>query len=198
MSEDSERSPAPVVRASDHDREAAAEQLRAAVSDGRLELSELDDRLTVVYQARTRAELTAATGDLQSPELESKPLTLRTKSGTLRRTGVWTAPAEIIAECASGSVTLDFTRAVAHHRETQVHAAAKSGRVVMIVPHDWAVVMDDVSSSSGRVVNKVGGDPSSARHVVRVNGAVGAGVIKARYPRRRFVDWLRGRPHSAR
>ncbi|QDP96188.1 DUF1707 domain-containing protein [Microlunatus elymi] len=192
MSQDSESPlPAPMVRASDHDREAAAEQLRAAVSDGRLELSELDERLTAVYRAKTRAEVAATTVDLEPAD--TKPLTLTTKSGFLRRTGVWSAPAEITAQVDSGSIKLDFTGARVPGREVLVRATAKSGRIVLVVPHDWAVVMDDVSSGAGRVPNKVGGDPATARHVVRVVGTVGAGVIKARYPRRRFIDWIRGR-----
>ena len=198
MAPDSEGSPAPLVRASDHDREAAAEQLRAAVSDGRLELSELDERLTAVYRARTRAELATVTVDLGPALGDTKPLTLKTKSGMMKRSGVWTAPAEIIAESTSGYVTLDFTRAQVRPRELVVRATTKAGRVLVIVPPGWAVVMDDVSTTSGRVVNKVDGNPATADHTVRVIGLAGAGVIKARYPRRRFIDWLLGRPYSAR
>jgi len=171
--------------------------VRAAVADGRVDFPELDERLSAIYQARTQAELTAATADLV-PAADAKPLTLRTKSGFLRRTGNWSAPAEIVADVDSGSVKLDFTRATMQRREVVVRATAKAGRVVLVVPHGWAVVMDDVSSGAGRVPNKVGGDPVTAPHVVRVEGTVGAGVIKARYPRRRLIDWLlrRQRPGS--
>jgi hypothetical protein len=197
MVQDSEGSaPVPVVRASDHDREAAAEQLRTAVSDGRLDLVELDERLSAVYQARTRAELATVTADLE-PVTDAKPLTLQTKSGSMRRTGQWTVPTEIIAEVTSGSIKLDFTQARVRHRVVVVRATAKSGSVVLVVPHGWAVVMDDASSGSGSVANKVSGEVSTARHVVRVSGSVGSGVIRARYPRRRFIDWLLGRPHPA-
>lgn len=197
MDTDDAPTPRPAIRVSDADREAAAEQLRVAAVDGRLEFAELDDRLTAAFQAKTRAELAAVTADLESAQPDTRPLTLRTTSGTIKRTGPWTVPAEIIAECSSGSIKLDFTEASVPHREVIVRATAASGSVVLIVPHDWVVVMDDVSSSSGRIVNKVGGRPSPYTQTLRVSGSVHSGAIKARYPRRSFWDWLRGRKHPA-
>jgi hypothetical protein len=189
--------PLPATRVGDADREAAAEQLRTAVADGRLELAELDERLTAAYSARTRAELAAVTADLEPVVPSTRPLTLRTKSGTIKRTGRWEAPAQIVAECASGSIRLDFTEASVPHREVSVRATASSGSIVLVVPHDWVVVMDDASSSSGSIVNKVGGRPGPHTQVLRVSGSVRSGTIKARYPRRSFWDWLRGRQHPA-
>ncbi len=166
------------------------------MSDGRLDLTELDQRLTVAYEAKTRAELVAVTFDLEPVRDVVRPLALRTKSGTIKRIGAWTAPAEIVAECTSGTIKLDFTRAEVHDREIHVHASAKSGSVVLVVPHrGWSVVMEDVSSSSGSIVNKVLGDTSPYGHTIRVTGGVTSGVIKARHPRRRFIDWLLRRPH---
>ena len=188
--------PIPAARVSDADRERAAEQLQLAVSDGRLDLEELDQRLTAAYQAKTRADLVAVTFDLEPVRDVVRPLALRTKSGSMKRTGIWTAPAEIVAECTSGSIKLDFTRAEVHDREIHIHASAKSGSIVLVVPHrGWSVVMEDVSSSSGSIVNKVLGDSSPYGHTIRVTGGVTSGVIKARHPRRRFIDWLLRRPH---
>jgi len=186
----------PAVRVGDAERERAAEQLRQAVADGRLELSELDERLEATYAARTRVELDRVTADLAPLRPTGGPLTLRTKSGTIKRTGVWTVPAEIVAECTSGSIKLDFTQARTEHREIHVRARAKSGSVVLVLPfRGWTVLMDDVSSSSGSIVNKIVGEHDPYGHVVRVTGGVTSGVIKARYPRRRFIDWLLRRPH---
>jgi hypothetical protein len=52
------------LRASDRDRERAAEALRDGAAEGRLELAELEERLEVAYAARTDAELAALTRDL--------------------------------------------------------------------------------------------------------------------------------------
>jgi hypothetical protein len=58
-----QRDPAP-LRASDADREAAADRLRAAGEDGRLDVDELEDRLSAAYAAKTLSELEPLTADL--------------------------------------------------------------------------------------------------------------------------------------
>ena len=55
---------APLVRASDAERDQAAEILRAAFAEGRLTPAELDERLAAAYAAKTRADLRDLTGDL--------------------------------------------------------------------------------------------------------------------------------------
>lgn len=56
--------PAGSVRASDADREQAAEILRRGYADGRLSQAEFDQRVTAAYAARTRGQLGALTADL--------------------------------------------------------------------------------------------------------------------------------------
>lgn len=55
---------APAVRASDAERDQAAEVLRAAFAEGRLTRTELDERLAAAYAAKTRANLLGLTSDL--------------------------------------------------------------------------------------------------------------------------------------
>jgi hypothetical protein len=55
---------APAVRASDAERDRAAEVLRAAFAEGRLTRAELDERLSAAYAATTHADLRDLTGDL--------------------------------------------------------------------------------------------------------------------------------------
>jgi Domain of unknown function (DUF1707) len=55
------------MRASDGDREAAAERLRAALYEGRLDLTEYDERLQGVYGARTYGDLSTLLCDLPGP-----------------------------------------------------------------------------------------------------------------------------------
>lgn len=52
------------MRAADVDRQAVAERLRQAVDEGRLYLSEYDDRLGRAYAARTYGELAVLVSDL--------------------------------------------------------------------------------------------------------------------------------------
>src|SRR5580704_14952751 len=58
------RAPAPVIRASDADREAVAARLNEAAGDGRLTLQEFGERLDQAYAARTRGALAPLTADL--------------------------------------------------------------------------------------------------------------------------------------
>ena len=55
------------IRASDQDRDSAAESLSAAYAVGRLSREELDDRATAAYSARTQGELRDLTADLPRP-----------------------------------------------------------------------------------------------------------------------------------
>ncbi|MBN6053810.1 DUF1707 domain-containing protein, partial [Nonomuraea sp. RK-328] len=55
------------VRASDGDREAAAERLRVAVQEGCLDMGEFDERVGLAYQSVTRGDLAALLADLPDP-----------------------------------------------------------------------------------------------------------------------------------
>jgi Domain of unknown function (DUF4190)/Domain of unknown function (DUF1707) len=61
------RWPSQDLRASDADRDAAAERLRTAALEGRLDPLELDERLSAAYDARWCSELTALTSDVTPP-----------------------------------------------------------------------------------------------------------------------------------
>jgi Domain of unknown function (DUF1707) len=61
------------LRASDSDRERAAERLRHAAGEGRLLASELEDRLGAAFSARTYGELDALIADLPAPVERRRP-----------------------------------------------------------------------------------------------------------------------------
>ena len=54
----------PALRASDGDRESAAERLRVAAVDGRIDSEELEERLAAVYSARWVADLDRLVADV--------------------------------------------------------------------------------------------------------------------------------------
>lgn len=54
----------PSLRASDFDREQIAERLRQAMAEGRLSANELEERLGILFAARTYGELDALLADL--------------------------------------------------------------------------------------------------------------------------------------
>lgn len=55
------------MRAADRDRNRVAEVLREAHAEGRLTLTEFDERTALAYAARTYADLAALTADLPAP-----------------------------------------------------------------------------------------------------------------------------------
>ncbi len=59
-----ELTPRERMRAADTDRERVAEQLRSAHAEGRLDLTEYDERVQQAWAARTYGELEAVTADL--------------------------------------------------------------------------------------------------------------------------------------
>ena len=64
MSDDASPAGAPVVRASDADREAVVSRLQTAVAEGRIDLDEFGQRAHAAYAAVTRAELDLLVADL--------------------------------------------------------------------------------------------------------------------------------------
>lgn len=182
---------APLLRASDADRHEAAEVLRTAAGDGRLDLDELDERLGMVFAAKTRVELEPLLADLVTaapsaplPADSDEPLLLETGSGTIKRTGAWLVPRRIRAQCGSGTVKLDFTEATCPP-EVVVEASARSGSVILIVPRGWAVRIESASTTSGSVVSKANDPVEPGAPMLRVHGSVRSGTVKVRYRYRR-------------
>jgi hypothetical protein len=64
----------PALRASDSDRESAAERLRVAAVDGRIDSDELEERLAAVYSARWVADLDRLVADVSPPPPPPPPL----------------------------------------------------------------------------------------------------------------------------
>jgi hypothetical protein len=63
----------PALLASDFERDAAAERLRQAATEGRLTPEELDERLGRAFGARTRGELDVLVADLPAPRRRPRP-----------------------------------------------------------------------------------------------------------------------------
>jgi Domain of unknown function (DUF1707) len=130
------------LRCSDVDRDRVAEALRQAAGDGRLTLSELEERLDAAFQARTYGELEPITADLpqgpypvpglSAPTTVSRPAQagarlpaigferVMTVLGDEQRSGRWEVPARLDVTCLLGDVKLDFTEAIVRHREVVV------------------------------------------------------------------------------
>ncbi|WP_241746422.1 DUF1707 SHOCT-like domain-containing protein [Streptomyces lydicus] len=90
-------------RAGDTDREAVAERLRVAAGEGRIDLTELDERLDRAYHAKTYRELDVLVADLGKPLSGADPgaeaLVLKTRLSSIEQGGRWIVPRRIVAEC---------------------------------------------------------------------------------------------------
>jgi hypothetical protein len=177
----------PAVRATDQDRDATAGLVQEAHGDGRLDVTELDERLTRVYASKTKQELEAITADLVPAAHggTADVVTLRAKGSSVKRDGPWRVPPRIVAESQHAGVRLDFTQAVIRHREIVVEVSSRHGSIQMIVPKGWNVNVDEVYSEWGSVQNKTG-TPLLGQPALRVTGQTKHGSIVVRHPRRRW------------
>lgn len=78
------RADAETLRAADADRHEIADQLKAALDEGRLSLGEYDDRVGQAYAARTYAELLILVADLPRPGVSAAEVSAR-KAAEIRR-----------------------------------------------------------------------------------------------------------------
>ncbi|MFI7540148.1 DUF1707 domain-containing protein [Actinoplanes sp. NPDC049599] len=78
------RPDAETLRAADADRHQIADRIKAALDEGRLSLSEYDDRVRQAYAARTYAELLVLVADLPKPGLSAAEVTARREAEARR------------------------------------------------------------------------------------------------------------------
>ncbi len=193
------------LRCSDVDRERVAEALRQAAGDGRLTLSELEERLDATFRARTYGQLEPITADLpqgpypvpglpeaapvvQPSPARRVPLTrferVVTVLGDDRRVGRWEVPPRLDVTCLLGEVTLDFTEAIVRHREVAVHVGAILGSVKIIVPDGIDVRMDLTASILGEG-RQLTGPVTPGGPVYWIRGIVVLGDVTVRPARKR-------------
>jgi Domain of unknown function (DUF1707) len=192
------------LRASHADRDRVAELLRIAAGDGRLTAEELDQRLEVALTARTLSELAVLTTDLPAaadhpaslPVPEARDLVRITcGSGSAKRDGRWIVPQRMEVSVTSGSVKLDFTQAVISAPVLTLRADVKSGGLTLVTKPGIEVDTNDVGVASGSVRVKAPPGPAVPTVLrIEVSGQVRSGSLKARPPRRTFLQWLLRRP----
>ena len=169
--------------ASHADRDRVVEVLRTAAGDGRLTADELDQRLEAALTARTLADLEPLLAGLAAASVAEVPDLARIEcgSGTAKRDSSWVVPRRLVIDIGSGSVRLDFRRAVIAVPELRIDAQIASGGLRLITRPGIVVDADDVTVGSGsvKVVAAAGPDvPAELR--VKVSGRVSSGSVSAR------------------
>lgn len=156
------------MRASDADRDRVADQLREALAEGRLSPEEHAERIDVLYQAKTYAELVPLLRDLPAAQVPGLPpgpsadpggrprVDLRKDAATpaparqpsqivaifsgAERKGRWLAEPQTNVVAVFGGVELDFRTAVLSQREVTVNVSCAFGGVDIKVPPGVRVV----------------------------------------------------------
>jgi Domain of unknown function (DUF1707)/Cell wall-active antibiotics response 4TMS YvqF len=162
----------PALRASDAEREQAAEVLRNAASEGRLEVEELDDRLGSVYSVRTRNELERLIADVSPERLgqgraiampgKGSGLTVNEGPGGSRwvisimgghdKRDKWrVAPVCTVLSIMGGS-TVDLNDAELADRVTQINVYSFMGGNEIRVPHGVNVQVSEFAFMGGNDV----------------------------------------------
>jgi Domain of unknown function (DUF1707) len=145
-----ERQDPPAMRASDQDREQAAQRLQAAFAEGRLDDAEFETRMRTALTAVTHSDLGKLTADL--PESaptgggavklpEPGKYAVAYKS-SVRRGGRWRVPGRFTPVVYKGSGWIDLRAAELTEPVTTVRAVAYKSRMDILVPPGVRVEMD--------------------------------------------------------
>jgi Domain of unknown function (DUF1707) len=178
------------IRASDAERDAAAERLQVAFAEGRLADAEFDQRMRSALTARTRADLDALLADLPTPSPRAGAqlapvagargpgrLAVSFKS-SLRRAGRWQVPAHYTTVTYKGSALLDLRAAELTAPVTTIVAVAYKSRVDILVPPGVRVEAGGFGASTA-AGDEDGAPLPPGAPVVHVRGFTYKGTVEA-------------------
>src|SRR3954447_21008191 len=144
------------MRISDADRNRVAEILREAAGDGRIDFTELDQRLDATYAAKTYAELVPITHDLAPAVPAAAPLVPGVESeravailGGVERRGAWVVPEHFSVFCLMGGADLDLREATFAAREGTITVNTFRGGANIVVNPSTRVVVHGVGIMGG-------------------------------------------------
>lgn len=187
------------MRASNADRERIAKILHDAMAEGRLTVTELEERLDHVYAAKTLGDLVPLTRDLPVGQAlapvpqqaavvparvggrGSSSVAIAIMAGATRK-GAWTVPPTFTAFALMGGVQIDLTDARFEDTETTIQAFATMGGIEIIVPDDVTVHVTGIGFMGAFEDNAgVIGPPGSP--VVKITGFAFWGGVEVRRPK---------------
>jgi hypothetical protein len=151
MSTPDRAGPLPALRASDIERDRAADQLRDAAGDGRLTVEELDERLARCYVAKTVAELAELTADVPDSGRAPAPGSARTPGAVVKpgpggsstiisilsgsdRSGHWRVAPRLKVISVMGGADIDLTEAEFASPVTEITVFSLMGGADIRVP----------------------------------------------------------------
>ena len=192
----------PELRVGDVEREQIAQLLNQAVGEGRLTLTEYNERVGLAYAARTRGELDLVVADLPVARPSAAPLPAVHEGGTGKRqwavavmsgavrNGRWRVESEVSAFAMMGGVELDFRKAVLTSKVTTITAVAIMGGIQITVPPGVRVEVGGFSFMGGKDVNVDEDSVTPDSPTIRINGyALMGGIeIVTKHPKRKQIE----------
>jgi hypothetical protein len=188
------------MRVSNDDRERIARVLHDSMAEGRLTVTELEERLDKVYAAKTFGDLEPVTRDLPvanqaravgMPQPVASPShriggrgtsssAVAIMSGTDRK-GVWTVPPTFTSIAVMGGVEIDLTEARFEDAETTIQAFALMGGIEIYVPEDVTVQVNG-SGFMGAFENSVRdqAQPRPGTPLVKITGLAVMGGVEVK------------------
>lgn len=190
--------PLPALRASDVERERAAEQLRDAAGEGRLTVEELDERLTRCYSTKTVAELAELTVDVvvsghdpapssagAAPPAVVKPgpggtgTVISIMSGS-DRSGHWRVASRLNVISVMGGSDIDLTQAEFAAPVTDITVFSLMGGADIRVPDGVEVQISKFALMGGHDVKLSDQAPPPGAPVIRLRmlSIMGGGDVR--------------------
>ncbi|GGT53984.1 MULTISPECIES: DUF1707 SHOCT-like domain-containing protein [Actinomadura] len=193
------------MRASDADRDEVADRLREALAEGRITPEEHAERIDVVYNAKTYAELEPVLSDLPSQDMPRPRVDLRKEQAPappapqsphlvaifsgVERKGRWLVEPTTTVTCVFGGAELDLRQAVLSRNEVTLSVTCLFGGVNIVVPPGVRVVGSNFAVFGGTDLPEDDTtDPDAP--VIRLTGVLLFGGISVE---RRAVGEKRGR-----
>jgi hypothetical protein len=172
------------MRVSDAERNLVVEQLNQAVGEGRLTLTEFEDRVQGVLAARTHDDLAPFVADLPVAAAPDE-LVLRPRASSIKRTGRWVVPRRVVIEAKAAGVRLDLTEAQVAAPTVEVSVDMIASGLTLVLPRGASATVHDVELTASSTKARV--PESGGLHVV-VRGQMKSSSLKVRY-QRRFLGW---------
>jgi hypothetical protein len=145
------------MRASDQDRDEAAQRLQVAFAEGRLNDDEFDQRMRAALVAVSRPELEKLSADLPAATPGTERAVALPPPGkyaiayknSIRRGGRWRVPGRFTPVVYKGSGWIDLRAAELTEPVTTVRAIAYKSRMDILVPPGVRVELDGFGVSKG-------------------------------------------------
>jgi len=181
----------------DADRERVVARLHGALSEGRLTLTEFEERISGVLAARTFGEVVPYLEGLPPAPAMPSPVeraSLSVRGSSLRRQGRWVVPSVLRIEASGSNVRLDFTEAIISTAVVEIDMTMRGSSARLIVPPGASVDLGGISltGSSARNRRVPSNAGSGGPHFVVVGEARGSSV-RATHPRTWRWPWERRR-----